>query len=140
MVVADIDTIESILLKPMGTFDRSSDITSTFGKIIPRALLTLQTNDVYKHHRRVIGTAMTSKYLARATPRAYESARELVELWRVKRDKSEGRAWAVEVDMQGATMVSLKSQDITNCVPFSRWGRGATVLYADGDRAAGCYL
>jgi hypothetical protein len=50
---------------------------------------------------------MTSKYLARATPRAYESAKELVGLWMIKARKAGGRAWAVEEDMIGATMVSF---------------------------------
>jgi hypothetical protein len=50
---------------------------------------------------------MTSKYLARATPRAYESAKELVGLWIIKARKAGGRAWAVEEDMIGATMVSF---------------------------------
>lgn len=49
---------------------------------------------------------MTSKYLARATPKAYESAKELVALWGVKAVKADGRAWAVEEDMIGATMAS----------------------------------
>lgn len=52
---------------------------------------------------------MTSKYLARATPRAYESAKELVGLWRVKRERAEGRAWEVEGDMQAAAMVCLSA-------------------------------
>lgn len=104
-MVADIPTIESILLHPTGTFDRSADIRKTFGQIIPRALLTLPTNETYKHHRRVIGTAMSSKYLARAVPRAHDSAKELVELWKTKRGVAGGRGWAVELDMQAATMV-----------------------------------
>jgi len=54
---------------------------------------------------------MTSKYLARATPRAYESARELVGMWMIKARKAGGRAWAVEQDMIGATMVS----SLTSC-------------------------
>lgn len=89
----------------MGAYDRSSDIIDSFSKIIPRALLTLPTGDTYKHHRRVIGTAMTSKYLARAVPRAWEGVKGLVELWKAKREVSGGKAWAVEGDMQGATMV-----------------------------------
>jgi hypothetical protein len=89
----------------MGTFDRSSDIRTSFGKIIPQALLTLPTNEVYKHHRRIIGTAMTSKYIARATPAAYESVKELVALWKVKMKRAGVRAWECEVDMQAATMV-----------------------------------
>jgi hypothetical protein len=105
VVIADVPTIESILLRPIGTFDRSSDIINSFSKIIPRALLTLPTNDVYKHHRRVIGTAMSSKYLSRAAPRAWEGVKGLVELWKAKSERSDGRAWAVEMDMQGATMV-----------------------------------
>jgi hypothetical protein len=49
---------------------------------------------------------MTSKYLARATPRAYEGVKELVGLWGIKAKEAGGRSWAVEEDMQGATMVS----------------------------------
>jgi hypothetical protein len=47
---------------------------------------------------------MTSKYLARATPRAFESAKELVALWKVKMGLTD-RAFEAEGDMQAATMV-----------------------------------
>jgi hypothetical protein len=103
-VITDIATTQQILSTPIGTFDRSADIQKSFGQIIPSALLTLPTNDTYKHHRRIIGTAMTSKYIARATPKAFESVKELVGLWKVKRDRTD-RAFEAEADLQAATMV-----------------------------------
>lgn len=109
VVITDVATTHQILSSPIGTFDRSSDIRKSFGQIIPSALLTLPTNDTYKHHRRIIGTAMTSKYIARATPKAYESAKELVGLWRTKMDRTTG-AFEAEGDLQAATMVCLSSQ------------------------------
>jgi len=48
---------------------------------------------------------MTSKYISRATPKAYESAKELVGLWKVKMDRTDG-AFEAEGDLQAATMVS----------------------------------
>ena len=134
VVIADIPTIESILLRPMGTFDRSADIINSFSKIIPRALLTLPTGDVYKHHRRVIGTAMTSKYLGRAAPRAWEGVRGLVELWKLKRERAGNKAWAVEVDMQGATMVSI-SLCILTLFTFPGW-----LIAMKRADCVGCYL
>jgi len=105
VVISDIATTQKILSSPIGTFDRSADVQKSFGQIIPSALLTLPTNDTYKHHRRIIGTAMTTKYIARATPKAYQSAKELVKLWKAKRDRTE-RAFEAEGDLQAATMVS----------------------------------
>ena len=51
---------------------------------------------------------MTSKYISRATPKAYESAKELVGLWRTKMDRTKG-AFEAEGDLQAATMVSLSN-------------------------------
>jgi hypothetical protein len=47
---------------------------------------------------------MTSKYLARATPKAYESVKELAGLWRSKMDRTEG-SFEAEGDLQASTMV-----------------------------------
>lgn len=112
VVISDITTQQQILQSPIGTFDRSSDIQKSFGQIIPSALLTLPTNDTYKHHRRIIGTAMTSKYISRATPRAYESAKELVGLWKSKMGKT-GNSFEAEGDMQAATMVHPLLNNLT---------------------------
>jgi len=49
---------------------------------------------------------MTSKYLARATPKAYESVKELVELWRGKVERT-SNVFEAEGDLQAATMVCL---------------------------------
>jgi len=51
---------------------------------------------------------MTSKYLARATPKAYESVKELVGLWRGKMERT-SNAFEAEGDLQAATMVCLFS-------------------------------
>jgi hypothetical protein len=108
LVLSDYPEIESILLRPIGTFDRSIDTIRVFKHILPSALLTLRTDETYKHHRRVIGPAMTSKYLSMSTPKAAEAAKSLVDYWKVKVDKADGKAFAAETDMESATMVSLR--------------------------------
>lgn len=107
MVLSDYCEIESVLLRPIGTFDRSIDTIRVFKNILPSALLTLRTSETYKHHRRVIGPAMTSKYLSMSTPKAAEAAKSLVEYWRAKINKTDGRAFTAETDLESATMVSL---------------------------------
>lgn len=105
VVLADLPEIESILLRPTGTFDRSIDTIRVFKHILPSALLSLRTDETYKHHRRVIGPAMTSKYLSMTAPKAAQAAKSLVDYWKVKVGKSKGKAFAAETDMESATMV-----------------------------------
>lgn len=87
-------------------------MTSIFDHLIPTAQISQKTNAMWKHHRRLIGPAMTSKYLSMTVPRANEAIDELVELFEAKVDKAEGKAWEVEGDMIAATMVSLIYPDL----------------------------
>jgi cytochrome P450 len=77
-----------------------------FRTILPTGQLSQRTNTMWKHHRRIIGPAMTSKYLSLTTPRANEAVRELIELFAAKAKVAEGKGFQAEVDMEGGTMVS----------------------------------
>ncbi|ORY21756.1 cytochrome P450 [Naematelia encephala] len=107
VVVTDYQSIDNILTKQTQHCDRDSHTIKAFRTILPRALISLPTNDMWKHHRRIIGTAMTSKYLSLTTPRANESVKELVNLWRRKASVCEGRAWAAEGDMESAALDAI---------------------------------
>lgn len=52
---------------------------------------------------------MTSKYLSLAAPLANEAVADLIEFWKAKSAAAGDRAWAVEKDFEGATMVSGSS-------------------------------
>ncbi len=106
VVVADYATIDHIVTRQTDSFDRAKHTSNVFRTIIPTGQISLQTNDMWKHHRRLIGTAMTSKYLSLTTPRANEAIGELIELWKVK-SHATSRAWAAEQDMESATMDAI---------------------------------
>jgi len=69
-------------------------------------MIVLDTDAKWKQHRRIMGPAMTGRYLAKSVSRITESIADLVSLWKTKGDLAGGRAFDVNVDMENATMVS----------------------------------
>jgi cytochrome P450 len=126
-VLTDYQEIESVCNRH-ADFDRAGPTAEIFQQIIPTSQIALKTNSMWKHHRRLIGPAMTSKFLGMTLPRANEAMDELVELFKVKIDKAEGRVWSVEGDMVAATMVSTTKtntelQDVICGMAFGdSWG------------------
>lgn len=110
LVVSDFQTIETLLVKQHQSLDRDSRTMTLFGTILPQGQIALPTADKWKHHRRIIGPAMTSKYLSLTTPKANEAIGELVKLWRLKIAKAGGRAWVASLDIENATMVSRRER------------------------------
>nr|XP_019046906.1 hypothetical protein I302_03510 [Kwoniella bestiolae CBS 10118]OCF25836.1 hypothetical protein I302_03510 [Kwoniella bestiolae CBS 10118] len=107
VIITDYQEIESLLLRRHSSLDRSSQTTSLFKTILPRALLTLQTGDVWRKHRKGIGTAMTPRFLALTMSNITKSAQNLVELWNRKGELSGGRSWEAEVDLESAMMDAI---------------------------------
>ena len=105
--MADYPTIEHVLLKQNKAIDRAAQTTEIFKGLTPTGQIGLPTNDMWKHHRRIVGPAMTSKYLSLATPLANEAVMDLVRLYKAKAEIAGDRSWAVEKDMEAATMVGL---------------------------------
>ncbi|WWD00852.1 hypothetical protein V866_007790 [Kwoniella sp. B9012] len=107
VIITDYMEMESLLLRRHQSLDRSSQTTSLFRTILPRALLTLRSGQVWRHHRRAMGNAMTPRFLALTMPNITRSAQNLVELWRKKNDLSRGRSWQAEKDLESATMDAI---------------------------------
>jgi cytochrome P450 len=87
------------------TWDRSKDTISFFRTVIPRGQLSFRTDPTFKHHRRLMGPAMTSKYLSSTTPKAAQAASELVELFMAKAKIAGDRGFQAEDDLNNATLV-----------------------------------
>ena len=119
VIVADYQTTEDILTKQHGSFDRDRRTIDIFRGLIPNAQISLPTNDMWKHHRRIIGPAMTSKYLSLTTPRANESIKELIELWRLK--GKHGNVWSAQSDMLNLTMVRPRGSGAEDRTRFAVW-------------------
>jgi hypothetical protein len=106
VVVTDIPTIEHILLKQTKSLDRARQTTSIFQTLLPTGQIALPTNDQWKHHRRIVGPAMTSKYLSLATPVANQAVSDLIDYLKVKASVAGDHAFEVEKDLEAGTIVS----------------------------------
>lgn len=84
---------------------RALHTAGVFRNIVPTGQIAIQTNDVWKQHRRLIGPAMTSKSLSMMTPGAVKAVKELVALFEAKRIKAAGRPFATAADLVSAAMV-----------------------------------
>jgi cytochrome P450 len=107
VVITDYPSIENLMLKQHNHLDRSAATVALFEGILPTAQISLLSTPMWKHHRRIIGPAMSSKYLSLTTPRANESIKMLIEYWRIKQKSSGGKAWHATVDLEGATMDTI---------------------------------
>ncbi|WVQ69524.1 uncharacterized protein L199_007744 [Kwoniella botswanensis] len=87
VVITDYMEMESLLLRRHQSLDRSSQTTSLFKTILPRALLTLKS--------------------ALTMPNITRSAQDLARLWEKKNDLSRGRSWQAEKDLESATMDAI---------------------------------
>lgn len=98
-----------------------------FTGTIPTALISLPTNDTWKRHRRIVGTAMTSKYLSLTTPRANEPIKEVIELWRLKGETD--MEFEAHQDLSNGTMVSSSEKEkklMSGCDMYVTTCRGSS--------------
>ena len=134
IVLADLPTIEHVLTKQTRAIDRAAQTTEIFAGLAPTGQIALPTNEMWKHHRRIVGPAMTSKYLSLTTPLANEAVTDVIDYFKAKIIRANGRAWSVEKDMEGATLVSTgmirrsaQRQDAICAMAFgSSWGSSMT--------------
>lgn len=104
VIVTDYQEVESILSRH-NEFDRANQTVKVLRHLLPTGQIATKTNQMYKHHRRIIGPAMTSKHLSLTTPRANEAVRQLIELFKMKAKIAGERSFVCEGDMESSTMV-----------------------------------
>ncbi|WVF69549.1 hypothetical protein IAT40_004327 [Kwoniella sp. CBS 6097] len=107
VIITDYQEVESLLLRRHSSLDRSNETMNLFRTILPQALLTMKTGDTWRHHRKIIGPAMTTKYLSLTMPNVTRTADLLIELWCMKGQHAAGRTWEAEMDLESATMDAI---------------------------------
>ncbi|WWC86654.1 uncharacterized protein L201_001531 [Kwoniella dendrophila CBS 6074] len=107
VVITDYLEIENLLLRRHQSLDRSSYTVNLFKGILPKALLTLKTDEIWRHHRKLLSTTMTPKFLRTVNPNITRSAEELVKLWQEKSKLANGRSFEAELDLESATMDAI---------------------------------
>lgn len=66
-------------------FDRSNWIRDIMQGLFPEACMLMQTNDTFRHQRRLVASTMSPSFLNQVSaPRIYDTVLDLVELWHLK--------------------------------------------------------
>ena len=66
-------------------FDRSRFFGDVLRGLLPNAFITMQTDDIFRHQRRLVAKTMSSSFLSQVSaPRIYNTVLDLVELWHIK--------------------------------------------------------
>lgn len=66
-------------------FDRSIFFGDVLRGMLPKAFITMQTNDTFRHQRRLVASTMSPSFLTQVSaPRIYNTVLDLVELWHLK--------------------------------------------------------
>jgi cytochrome P450 len=100
VIISDFRESQDIMVRRTREFDRSDFFGDIFVATIPENQVTMKTNDVWRTHRRVMGDTMSPSFLNNvAAPQIYDTALELVNLWREKERLAAGRPFNVSDDV-----------------------------------------
>lgn len=82
--IADWRESQDILMRRKD-FDRSNFFGDVLGGLLPKAFISMPTNDDFTHQRRLLANTMSPAFLNQvAAPRIHNSALDLIELWHLK--------------------------------------------------------
>ncbi|KAF2207181.1 hypothetical protein CERZMDRAFT_102676 [Cercospora zeae-maydis SCOH1-5] len=100
VIVVDPYEAHAIRTHRMQDFDRSRFFEQIFQGLLPEFHGHMPTGEKWKAHRRLVSDTMSARFLADvATPRMWDSAMRLIELWKVKAQLAEGRSWVASTDV-----------------------------------------
>ena len=97
-----------------GAFDSHESGGPFFRLIIPTGMLVLPNGPMWKHHRRIMGPAMTNRFLGKSAGQINQSIVELVSLWESKTNLAMGKAFDANADMENASMVSRRFNSLSH--------------------------
>lgn len=99
---------EDIMLRRTKEFDRAPSTIAFFKPLIPHATLVQPSNQSFKQQRRLWMDCMSPGFLRRVVaPNIYQSALELVALWRLKTSLVDGRPFAAQEDFELAAFDAI---------------------------------
>ena len=114
-MVCDHKTAITISQDRSGAYDSEETIRNAFKLLIPQGMLSFPAGPEWKHHRRIMGPAMSNRYLSSMAHHVEACVDELLDLWRVKAELGGEGAWEAAEDLENATLVS-----VLGTVPVSR--------------------
>ena len=99
---------EDIMLRRTKEFDRAPSTIAFFKPLIPHTTLVQPSNQHFKQQRRLWADCMSPGLLRRVVaPNVHKSARELVDLWRLKASLADGRPFPAQEDLELAAFDAI---------------------------------
>ena len=100
LILADAREAQDILLRRGEEFDRAPMAKDFIRGLLPKGQITLSTDNEWKAHRALSKDLMTPTFLHDVSaPAVYERAIDLVDLWRLKAELADGKAFAAARDI-----------------------------------------
>lgn len=100
VIVSNYREAEDTLLRRGAEFDLSHSTSDVFGGIIPHATAGMVTTEQCKAQKRVAQEVMTPASLRDVVmPKVYDSGSNLIQLWKVKVDLANAKAFEAEEDL-----------------------------------------
>ncbi|KAK3069043.1 hypothetical protein LTR53_012922 [Teratosphaeriaceae sp. CCFEE 6253] len=100
VIIADFRETQDIMIRRTREFDRSDFFGDLFINLIPKNHVVMPTGEEWKAHRRLVADTMSNAFLQGvAGPRIYETASELIALWREKARLAKGHPVNVHKDI-----------------------------------------
>ena len=96
VVLADFREAQDIVARRTQDFDRSAFFRDLLIGILHRQQAHMPTGDKWRAHRKPLGDTMNPRFLNEVVgPQIYNSARDMIELWKLKARLAEGRPYPV---------------------------------------------
>ena len=104
--ISDWREAQDILIRRK-EFDRSQFFVDVFRGLLPKAFISMPTDDTFRHQRRLFAYTHAHEYLYQvAVPRVYSATLELIELWHLKINLAGGHAFSAFSDIHHMTLDS----------------------------------
>ena len=117
IIVSDFREAQDVLMRRKG-FDRSDMAIALLSSIAPEHHINLKMGPVWKAHRRLIQDLMLPSFLhGMAGPNIYRSALRLVDLWREKERRAEGRSFSAMRDISNMALDAVLDFTFADAFP-----------------------
>ncbi|QRV79719.1 cytochrome P450 family protein [Ceratobasidium sp. AG-Ba] len=103
LILGDLKEAERILIQEKQV-DSSPEMRALSIPVMPKSILALPANEMWKRHRRIMGPSMHRRYLSRMTHHIVDVADALVRLWDAKIDLAGNNSFSARSDLKLATM------------------------------------
>lgn len=118
VLLTDFREAQDVLLRQSKVWDRSDFSIALLSGMAPHHHINLKTGPAWKAHRRLLPDLMTPAFLRDvAAPNIYQSAMQLVDLWRLRAAAADGRPFEAVRDIYYAALDAVLEFSFADSFP-----------------------